>query len=103
MILLIDNPNNFSLGDLILYSDTIEGLADGQSIHGEIRGHDQRELKIPIASWPSSKEDDSLEFSGRLTFLYIDGRRGQSDVHGTLVCKSLYQRTGLSLRNRLRK
>ena len=103
MILLIDNPNNFSLGDLILYSDTIESLADGQSVHGEVRGQDQRELKIPIASWPSSKEDNSLEFSGRLTFLYGDGRRGQSDVHGTLVCKSLYQRTGLSLRNRLRK
>ena len=103
MILLIDNPNNFSLGDIILYSDTIEGLADGQSVNGEVRGQEQRKLKIPIVSWPSSKEKDSLEFSGRLTFLYIDGRRGQSEVHGTLVCKSLYERSGLSLKDRLRK
>lgn len=103
LVLLIDNPNNFPLGDIILYSDTIEDLADGQSVNGEIRGYDQRELRIPIASWPSAKEDDSLEFSGRLTFLYIGGRRGQSEVNGTLVCKSLYQRTSLSLKNRLRK
>ena len=103
LVLLIDNPNNFPLGDIILYSDIIEGLADGQSVNGEVRGQEQRKLKIPIVSWPSSKEKDSLEFSGRLTFLYIDGRRGQSEVHGTLVCKSLYQRTSLSLKNRFRK
>ena len=103
MTLLIDNPNNFSLENIILYSDTIEGLADGQSVNEEVRGQEQRKLKIPIVSWPSSKEKDSLEFSGRLTFLYIDGRGGQSEVHGTLVCKSLYQRTSLSLKNRLRK
>ena len=103
LVLLIDNPNNFPLGDIILYSDTIEGLADGQSVNGEVKGQEQRKLKIPIVSWPSSKEKNSLEFSGRLTFLYSDGRRGQSEVHGTLVCKSLYQRTSLSLKNRLRK
>jgi hypothetical protein len=101
--LLIDNPNSFSLNDFMLYSDAIEDMTYGQSVTGEVGGLDQRELKVSIASWPAPTKSDSLEFTGKLMFSYADGRSGQSDVQGTLVCKSLYQRKGLSLRNRLRK